>query len=261
MLRFPSFRKIRASHKTQPSKYDSIPERLKSEEFGQEISKHRKQSQLYFLIGLCVALVSVQTAFRWEGPSNHMFLEASAEPAEVHTVETTPRTRIERPKIQAPPPPEQAKAMVINFGEVKVSEDYLFETEGKATLPDPDAEIWNFGEEEGEVDEILPDPVFTAVEVDPQFPGGMRAFNAYLKSRIDYTEMARTLGIQGELGATFVVEKDGSLSDIVVEGNMGYDLKKQLMKALKQSPQWKPGYQSGIPVRVQFLKKVTFVLN
>ncbi|WP_114941111.1 M56 family metallopeptidase [Mucilaginibacter endophyticus] len=104
------------------------------------------------------------------------------------------------------------------------------------------------------------DQVFTAVEQVPEFKGGINAFGKFLATNIRYPKDAREKNIQGRVVATFVVEKDGSLSDFKVLRGIGYGCDEEAIRVLKLSPEWKPGTQNGRAVRVQYSVPISFTL-
>ncbi|MEO6149098.1 MAG: TonB family protein [Mucilaginibacter sp.] len=103
--------------------------------------------------------------------------------------------------------------------------------------------------------------VFNAVEEVPEFPGGMPAFIKFLQENIRYPNVMREKKIEGRVFVTFVVEKDGSLSDFKVLRDIGYGSGKEAKRVLSLSPKWKPGYQNGKPVRVQYNVPIAFDLG
>jgi periplasmic protein TonB len=105
------------------------------------------------------------------------------------------------------------------------------------------------------------DVVFTAVEVSPEFPGGYDAFGTFLSHNIHYPEMARHTGTQGRVIINFVVEKDGTLSEIKVVRGVGDGCDEEAVRVMKLSPKWKPGIQNGRPVRVYYTVPITFRLS
>jgi TonB family protein len=103
-------------------------------------------------------------------------------------------------------------------------------------------------------------PVYTSVERVPEFPGGLEAFGKFLASNIKYPTSAREQKIQGRVILTFIVERDGTLSnERVVRGITG-DLDNEALRVMKLSPQWKPGMQNNRPVRVQYSVPINFAL-
>lgn len=111
-----------------------------------------------------------------------------------------------------------------------------------------------------QVVEENPNQIFTAVEQQPVFPGGDAGFNKYLSKSIHYPAIARENNVQGRVIVQFVVERDGSLTDIKVVRGIGSGCDEEAIRALKASPKWKPGIQNGRPVRVQYSVPVAFAL-
>ena len=105
-----------------------------------------------------------------------------------------------------------------------------------------------------------PDQIFTLVESVPEYPGGLDKLGGYLAKFIRYPAIARENGIQGRVIITFVVERDGSLSDIKVARGIGGGCDEEAVRAMKNSPKWKPGIQNGRPVRVQYSIPISFTL-
>lgn len=103
--------------------------------------------------------------------------------------------------------------------------------------------------------------VFTAVEVSPEYPGGEAAFGKFLRDHIRYPEIAKENNVQGKVFLQFVVERDGSLTDMQIVRSPGSGLGEEAARVLKISPHWKPGIQNGKPVRVQFTVPVSFSLG
>ncbi|MBK0377972.1 M56 family metallopeptidase [Mucilaginibacter segetis] len=103
--------------------------------------------------------------------------------------------------------------------------------------------------------------IFTAVEKQPRFPGGIKGFERYLSKAIKYPADARDNNIQGRVILTFVIEKDGSLSDIKVIRGIGYGADEEAVRAMKNGPKWIPGKQNGKSVRVQYTVPVSFALT
>ena len=103
--------------------------------------------------------------------------------------------------------------------------------------------------------------VFEVVEQMPSFPGGDAALMSFLSKNIHYPAIAEENGIQGRVVATFVVERDGSISDVKVVKSIDPSLDKEAVRVLKSMPKWIPGKQNGSPVRVKYTVPVTFRLQ
>jgi protein TonB len=98
------------------------------------------------------------------------------------------------------------------------------------------------------------------LETQPEFPGGMSKFYAYLSKSIKYPQMAAEQNIQGKVFVSFVVEKNGDLTDIHVERKLGGGTDEEAIRVLKASPQWLPGVQNGVKVRVKYNIPISFAL-
>lgn len=105
------------------------------------------------------------------------------------------------------------------------------------------------------------DMVFDVVEVMPQFPGGQIAMLQYIMKNIKYPEQAMKEGIQGRVTVRFIVEKDGSISDVKPILSVHPLLNKEAVRVVESMPKWTPGKQNGKPVRVRFNVPVMFKLN
>jgi protein TonB len=103
--------------------------------------------------------------------------------------------------------------------------------------------------------------VFDVVEQMPSFPGGPSALMQYLSSNIKYPVVAEENGVQGRVIVTFVVEKDGSITDVRVVKGVDPSLDKEAQRVVKSMPKWIPGKQNGAAVRVKYTVPVTFRLQ
>ena len=105
------------------------------------------------------------------------------------------------------------------------------------------------------------DKTFDVVEQMPEFPGGQIAMLDFLSKNIRYPEEAHKAGIQGRVVATFVVEKDGSISNAKVMRSIDPLLDAEALRVISSMPNWIPGKQDGKPVAVKYTIPVTFKLN
>ena len=104
-------------------------------------------------------------------------------------------------------------------------------------------------------------PIFTSVEQVPEFPGGLQAFGIFLAKNIKYPESMRKNSVQGRVIVSFIVEKDGSLTDVKVVRGIGYGADEEAVRVIKMSPNWKPGIQNNKPVRVSYAVPISFALS
>ena len=103
--------------------------------------------------------------------------------------------------------------------------------------------------------------VFDVVEQMPAFPGGPNALFEYLSKNIKYPAVAEENGVQGRVIVTFVVEKDGSITDVKVAKSVDPSLDKEAQRVVRSMPHWIPGKQNGSAVRVKYTVPVTFRLQ
>ena len=105
------------------------------------------------------------------------------------------------------------------------------------------------------------DSIYTIVEESPTFPGGDEGRIKFIQENIKYPMEALQNGVQGTVYVTFVVEKDGSLSNIRILKGIGYGCDKEVLRITKLMPKWNLGKQKAEPVRVQFNLPVHFILQ
>lgn len=101
----------------------------------------------------------------------------------------------------------------------------------------------------------------TAVEEEPQYPGGFEALYSYVANEIKYPKQARIAGIEGKVWVQFVIEKDGSVSDVQVVKGIHPDVDKEVRRVLENAASFIPGHQRGRPVRVRKMMPVVFKLD
>ncbi len=104
------------------------------------------------------------------------------------------------------------------------------------------------------------DEIFTAVEQNPEFPGGNKAFINFLSKYIEYPSEATENNIAGKVILRFTVNKDGSVEDIKVLKGVGFGCDEEAVRVLKMTPKWAPGKQSGRAVRVSYSVPIVFSL-
>ena len=104
---------------------------------------------------------------------------------------------------------------------------------------------------------VLPD----SIDAMPSFPGGQQALFKFLSKNIKYPVVAEEAGIQGRVIVTFIVDVDGSLTDIKVKKHVDPSLDKEALRLMKMMPRWIPGKLDNIPVRVEYTLPTTFRLQ
>jgi protein TonB len=105
------------------------------------------------------------------------------------------------------------------------------------------------------------DQIFTVVEQNPEFPGGMAALGQFLGKNIRYPPAASRANVSGRVFVSFVVNTDGSIQDVAVLKGLGFGTDEEAMRVVKAMPKWRPGKQSGRPVRVKYNLPINFQLE
>ncbi len=169
-----------------------------------------------------------------------------------NTVTFTPPVVTIDQNVRNQDPPNEAALANADPGQTTIKGD----PNGIVSIEEPPGTALNGGATEA--DESI---IFRAVEVSPAFPGGEAAFGKFLQAHIKYPELARQNGISGKVFLQFVVEIDGSLTDIKAVKNPGSGLGEEAIRVLKTSPRWNPGIQNGRHVRVQYTIPVNFAMG
>jgi len=105
---------------------------------------------------------------------------------------------------------------------------------------------------------ILHNEVFTSVERLPQFPGGIESFHRFVSKNVRYPADALDKNLKGRVNVTFIVERDGSLSDMRALSSPGPSLAAEAVRVMTLSPKWHPGEQNGKPVAVRYTLPIVF---
>lgn len=103
--------------------------------------------------------------------------------------------------------------------------------------------------------------VYDIVEQMPSFPGGQSALFQYLSKNIQYPKLCEEHGIQGRVICSYIVEEDGSITDVQVRKSVHPSLDKEAVRVIQSMPKWNPGKENGLPVRVKYNLPTTFSLK
>ena len=209
----------------------------------------------YVLIGLVLVLSICYVAFEWtekevtkyEVTDNDFFFEE-----EIDIQQTTQET----PPPPPPPAPQEVEVLNVVEDDVEVEEIEI------NTEDDKDVEVVIAPPVEAPKEEEEEEVIFMVVESMPEFPGGQQALFKYLGENVKDPVIAQENGIQGRVVCQFVVNKDGSIVDVVVVRSSGdASLDKEAIRVINSMPKWKPGKQRGKPVRVKYTVPVNFRLQ
>lgn len=100
--------------------------------------------------------------------------------------------------------------------------------------------------------------VYTIVERQPQFPGGMDSLRTFITTNRRYPADAQKAGMKGRVFVSFIVEMDGSLRDITVFSGLGYGCDEEAVRLIRAMPHWAPGSQDGRLLRVKYTLPIAF---
>ena len=123
------------------------------------------------------------------------------------------------------------------------------------------SEYYNIVAKSCEAEKKAEDKVFDAVEQQPSFPGGQGAMFSYISNNLRYPQKAAENAVEGRVSVKFIVEKDGSISNVEVNRSDDADLDNEAIRVIKSMPKWNPAKQDGTEVRAYYNVPVTFRLN
>ncbi|WP_316821214.1 TonB family protein [Pedobacter gandavensis] len=110
----------------------------------------------------------------------------------------------------------------------------------------------------GEVDNQIYDA--RGIEVYPEFEGGMKGWAKFLQRNLRYPDLAQEREVQGRVMVSFVIERDGSISDVKLISGIGSGCDEEALRVIRKSPNWKPGRQNSQTVRVRYTMPLAFAL-
>ena len=223
----------------------------------------RKNSSLYFVLGLAIVMLIVWRAFEWKTYDEASNYDISMDVEELLDEEVPMTEQIKTP----PPPPPPAAPEVI---EVVEDEEEVEETIIESTETSQEEEIIEVDDIEVEEVEEDIDVPFSVIEDVPVFPGCEGAsdkracFNEQMQKHIRknfrYPEIAQEMGIQGRVAVMFTIQKDGSIGNIRLRGP-DKNLEAEARRIIEKLPKMTPGKQRGRAVRVPFSIPIMFKLQ
>ena len=210
---------------------------------------------VYVLMGLILVLSICYVAFEWTEKEVTKY-EVTEDLAFIDEEIDIQQTTQETPPPPPPPAPQEVEVLNVVEDDVEVEEIEI------NTEDDKDVEVVIAPPVEAPVEEEEEEVIFMVVESMPEFPGGQQALFKYLAENVKYPVIAQENGIQGRVICQFVVNKDGSIVDVVAVRSSGEaSLDKEAIRVIKSMPKWKPGKQRGKPVRVKYTVPVNFRLQ
>lgn len=211
----------------------------------------------FTLIGLVVTLFVVWRVFEYKSYDKQTIdnLQKTVEVIEEEMVEITKQ---EQPKVQPPQPKPQVTQIQVVEDDVEVEDEIDINAE---VDQDEVLEEYEFTPPEIEEEEIVEAEIFKVVEEMPEFPGGSAKLMEYIQKNIKYPMMARESDIQGRVFVNFVVEPDGTISNVAVLRGIGGGCDEEAVRVVNSMPKWKPGKQRGSAVRCAYTVPIIFKLQ
>ena len=234
----------------------------------------KRNSSLYFLIGLTAVLMLTYVSIELKSEDPRVEVE------ELNIVDNMMGEEEEviltMPPVQKlPPPPPPAPEVIQIVDNKQIIEDKKIETtEVDENRPVVVTQASDYGEEGGTAEELDEEVPFAVIEDVPVFPGCegvaknkrlecfMEQMAKHIKRNQQYPERAMEDNIQGRVSVLFVIDKDGSITNVQARGPKGGELlEKEALRVISKLPKFKPGMQRGKPVKVKYSQPITFKLQ
>ncbi|MGE0077902.1 MAG: energy transducer TonB [Bacteroidales bacterium] len=215
------------------------------------------KKSLFFEIGLAFAMLLVLMAFEWKTERN-IDVKPLINQGNPTTIDLPPLTTRDPDKLVQPAPPKTLPSP----DKITIVPNHM--------TPRGDVDIFNDPNPNGPIPEImkakLEDEVEEAVYIVEEMPkfgqGGLDEFRTeFVMKKLRYPEVAQSNNIWGCVYVEFVVEKDGSVSNVKSLREIDESLVQEALRVVKESPKWTPGKNNGRPVRVKYVLPINFVLR
>lgn len=209
-------------------------------------------------IGLVISLILIFFVFRLRTYDKDVDVFDQYSQSQV-AEEMVPVT-VQESKPLPPPPARQAAVITIVDNDVEVETDIDIDVKAdqETVIAEYAPTVEHFEKEE---EQFTEETIFVVVESMPSFPGGVNEMMRYLHEEIRYPQLAKESGIQGKVFVTFVVEKDGSVTDVSILRGIGGGCDEEAIRVVESMPKWIPGKQRNVPVRVRFNLPIKFTLQ
>ena len=219
-----------------------------------------KKKGLFLEIGLVTILALVLVAFNLRSTDkadSGLNMTVISEEMEEEIIQTEEEQQEPEPEPEQPEPEVTTELEVVDNDAEIENELGIVDAGDNANKEQEEVVIADVSTET----EVVEEEIFVFVEEFPSYPGGDEALYAYLGKSIQYPELARENNITGTVVIKFVVEKDGSITKASIMREIGGGCGKEALRVVNAMPKWKPGKQSGKPVRTEFTLPVQFELH
>jgi len=211
------------------------------------------KSFLFFSIGLMISLLLAITAFTYRVYDDTSVKDLGNNAANTDEIMEVPPT--DQPP---PPPPKIQQPQIIEVPDEKKIEEEIDINMDTEVTEDTKVEEIKIVEVEEKED---PDQIFLVVEETAAPIGGMPAFYEFIGKKLKYPAQARRMGIEGKVFVEFVIERDGTITDVKAIKGIGAGCDEEAVRVVQSAPKWKAGKQRGKPVRQRMVLPIAFKLG
>jgi len=211
------------------------------------------KSSLFLSIGLVISLLLAITAFSYRVYDDTSVKDLGKNDAAQEEILEVPPTE----QLPPPPPKIQQPQIIEVPDEKKIEEEIDINMDTEVTEETKVEEIKIEAVEEKED----PNQIFLVVEETAAPIGGMPAFYEFVGKKLKYPAQARRMGVEGKVFVEFVIERDGSITDVKAIKGIGAGCDEEAVRVLQSAPKWKAGKQRGKPVRQRMVLPIAFKLG
>lgn len=215
-----------------------------------------KWKGLFLEVGLVAALTGALVAFNWKSYDTEV-QEFSTRTVVEEVEEVVLQTQENQPEPEPPEAPEITTEFEVVDDNKEIENELHVDMNDNANTQVVEFTPVETTEEVVEKEE----EIFVFVEEQPSFPGGDEELYKFLAENIQYPALARENNVEGKVFVQFVVEKNGSITQVKLVKDIGSGCGQEAMRVVKSMPKWKPGKQRGTAVRSQFTLPIRFKLR
>ncbi len=265
---------MKAGATTVSQSWEDIVFENRNKDYGAYINRKSYSKSVVVAAGITFLVLIFVLAF----PAIKEFFGSFGEKEEVVMKNTTVVSLDQPPPISPnqPPPPDvripPPVKTIIKFLPPKVTDKEVVEEEEMPTIEEIKDNETGSVDQEGTGEVIFEEPVeeakgedpnkvFLVVEQPPEFEGGLEAMYKYLSKNVKYPASARRMNIEGSVFVGFVVDADGKISEASIIKGISADCDKEALRVVQAMPKWRPGKQSGRPVRVKYVLPIKYKLD
>ena len=212
------------------------------------------KSFLFLSIGLVISLLISIMAFTYKTYDDVSVKDLAKNQAVVEEIMEVPPT-----DQLPPPPPKIQQPQIIEVPDEKKIEEEIDINMDTEVSEETKVEEIKIVEQEVEKEDV--DQIFSIVEEQATYKGGLASFYEFVGKKIKYPAQAKRMNIEGKVFVEFVIERDGRLTDVKAIKGIGGGCDEEAVRVVMSSPGWNPGKQRGKPVRTRFVIPINFRLQ